>query len=74
MFIPYCKVQYTLQCKLHCTFIFMCQYIKEEAGRVYFLKEYVIHFYLFLHQGLTVQSTLRFTAHIKDNFTVQSTV
>ena len=30
--------------------------------------------HLFLHQGLTVQSTLRLTAHIKENFTVQSTV
>ena len=68
----YCKVQSTLQCKLH--FSVKCQYIKEETGRVYFLKEYAIYFYLFLHQGLTVQSTLKFTAHIKENFTVESTV
>ena len=41
----------------------MCQYIKEEAGRVYFLKEYAIPF--FLQQGLTIQCTLEFTAHLK---------
>ena len=42
-FIPYCKVQSSLQCKLHCPV--KCQYIKEGAGRAYFLKEYAIHFF-----------------------------
>ena len=46
-FILYGKVQSTLQCKLRCSV--KCGYIKEEARRVYFLKEYAIHLFFSLY-------------------------
>ena len=40
------------------------QYIKEEAGRVVFQKEYACHFYLLLEQGLqySEQFSLQYSA------------
>ena len=56
------------------------QYIKEEAGRVVFQKEYACHFYLLLEQGLqySEQFSLQYSAtnnvQNKKQCTVQCTV